>query len=656
FGATPKTGGTKLNWQSPANKAFPNQTLVTSSAPKNTTYINELLIKAEEKDLHKSRAWEVMLHYKPSSFLNKNATDAPVESLVDDPLFFLSKSGKTNPWSELSAMIDASFEDASLGDEHAQCRFIGRFTWLKKALDIDPKELPAVECKAFDEKMAEMKPRSAVLVFSDAHVNSPASMFGHTLLRIDSVRESKLLSHAANYSADATDTNGLIYTYKGLAGYYKGYFSILPYYEKVKEYSNNDQRDMWEYHLDFSKEEVMRIMMHLWEIKNLFTYYYFFDENCSYTLLFLLENARPSLRLTEQFNLSAIPVDTLRSVKESGIITKTVYRPSLATTINSLAKGLSSKELKTVKNITSGKIKPKDVVADKTLTEDALITTLDLSAEFLQYQYSKKKVLKEDYTPRFLSTLRARGALGKKRSKLYDVTPPTDPILGHPVKKFSIGIGAKNNLAFTELKFRPAYHELLDPPEGFIKGSQIKVYSLDLRIYPERNRVKINEVNLINILSLTPRGKFFKPLSWKINSGFKQRNFLKLDSDGKRSLDDHMIYGLNAGAALVYDTLIGMPYIMAEADLVLGKRFDENHSLAVGTTLGVITQVTKKWKSHILVRALFYELGENHEAFEGTLKQSFSFDRKTSLLLEVKRERIFELYSTEAALSLNLYF
>ena len=74
------------------------------------------------------------------------------------------------------------------------------------------------------------------MVFASAHMSAPASMFGHTFLRVDSAYESPLLSYAVNYAATINRSDGgIAYAFKGIFGFYPGYYSILPYYEKVRE-------------------------------------------------------------------------------------------------------------------------------------------------------------------------------------------------------------------------------------------------------------------------------------------------------------------------------------------------------------------------------------------------------------------------------------
>jgi hypothetical protein len=50
--------------------------------------------------------------------------------------------------------------------------------------------------------------------------------------------------------------------------------------------------------LDLTPVEIDRLLRHAWELQGIYARYFFFDENCSFNLLYLLDVARPSLRLT----------------------------------------------------------------------------------------------------------------------------------------------------------------------------------------------------------------------------------------------------------------------------------------------------------------------------------------------------------------------
>ncbi|NIQ11965.1 MAG: DUF4105 domain-containing protein, partial [candidate division Zixibacteria bacterium] len=63
-----------------------------------------------------------------------------------------------------------------------------------------------------------------------------------------------------------------------------------------------------------------RMFMHVWELEKIYSHYFFFDENCAFQLLFLFDAARPSLRLVDQARPWVIPVDTIRLLAKSGVI------------------------------------------------------------------------------------------------------------------------------------------------------------------------------------------------------------------------------------------------------------------------------------------------------------------------------------------------
>ena len=149
--------------------------------------VHEYQKKADDLHLADERYWHLLLHFTGK------------ESEIDDPKFFFTKNGKTDPQRELHATIDAFYNETTLDDNSSACRFPARLEWLKEKLEL--KDLPIVTCKKYDEIVKKLDPKSVTLVFPAAHINSPASMFGHTFLRINSSYNSKLLSYAINYSA-----------------------------------------------------------------------------------------------------------------------------------------------------------------------------------------------------------------------------------------------------------------------------------------------------------------------------------------------------------------------------------------------------------------------------------------------------------------------
>ena len=613
------------------------------AAETDTSYSSALITAAREKALSGDHYWDVLLHYKRAG--------AGRKSLVDDPKFFLAPRGRTDPEAELEATIISFFKPEAGDEEHPQCRFVARYAWLKDQLNIDETDLLPVACPKLDEALSGIKLKSAVLVFPAAHGNGPASMFGHTLIRIDSSFRSDLLAHAVNYAAKAEDSNGFVYAFKGIFGYYKGFYAILPYYEKVKEYNGMEHRDMWEYSLNLSEGEIRRMVLHIWELKDVHSNYYFFDENCSFDLLFLLEAARPSARLTDMFwermRFWVIPVDTIRAVRDSGMIAEVKYRPSQATRILAIASKLEPAEQQLALDIAENKELPRTAV-DAGETPENAKKILNLSAEYLQYRYSTRKLAKEEYLKLFLPVLQARSLLGSAADDADNIKPPVQPEQGHLPGKASAAMGYQARSLFTELEWRAAYHDLLDRADGYVEGAAINFFDLSARYYFKEDRARLQSVNLIDIVSISPRDRFFKPVSWKMLTGFNRA----LLPGGEESL----VYRINPGGGLAYRLGGGgFSYFFIESDLNLSNKFKDRFSFGIGPSAGFLAAVTDAWKLDLSAQSLYYELGERRRSARVSFEQNFRLTTNSGLRLSATRQKSSDIYQSEVKLTWNFY-
>lgn len=608
-------------------------------------YLDALISAAEGKKLFSDPYWDILVHYQPDG-------DGK-ESLVDDPAFFLSPHGKTDPTAELRATIEGLFSDPASGDEHPQCRFVARAAWLKEQLEIDEQRLPAARCAKYEEAMANITMRSATLAFPAAHGNGPASMFGHTLIRIDSPFQSDLLSYAVNYAAKSDDSSGFVYTFKGIFGLFRGYYSILPYYKKVNEYNQIEHRDIWEYSLNLTEREVRRMVMHIWELRNVYSDYYFFTENCSFNLLYLLEAARPSARLADRFRgrvrFWVIPSDTVRVVVDAGLVDRVAYRPSLATRIETLKSGMNSDDQRTTLAVVNDEAAAAGLVGSE-LSDERKRRVLDLAAEVVQYRYSRKYISRDEYLKQFLAVLNARSAVGGTGTDpAAAAVAPTSPDRGHLPGRIGAGLGQRGREYFAEFSWRPAYHDLLDPPQGYVKGAQINFFDIRGRVYADEGSAKLHSFRVLDIVSLAPRDRFFKPVSWKVLVGFDRS---VLDDD-----KDHLVFRLSPGGGAAYDSRIfGLSYVMLDSDLQLSGAIDHGWSAGVGGSVGIFRPITAAWNVNLSGKALFYPLGDQHRSLSGLFRQSVTLGTNASVEMTVQREKTYNHYRTDAVVSVNFYY
>ena len=122
-----------------------------------------------------------------STALQRNLFGAGFTSMQDDPGFFMAPTGKTDPQAELAATLAQFFSDEMVGrsKQPAQCAFVARYHWLKEKLHFDERRLPPQPCERFTRWFNEFNAQSISVIFPTGFMNNPASMFGHTFLRID---------------------------------------------------------------------------------------------------------------------------------------------------------------------------------------------------------------------------------------------------------------------------------------------------------------------------------------------------------------------------------------------------------------------------------------------------------------------------------------
>ena len=546
---------------------------------------NHYINKANTLDLSNKPYWHLLLH------MNNHVSE------IDDARFFLAEDGKTNPMSELEATLHSLLNETNFDDNATACLFPARTRWLKKELNI--KALPEVTCREYTKVLKRLDPKSATIVFPAAHINSPASMFGHTFLRINSSYDSKLLSYAVNYAADAnTETeNGVIFAMKGLLGGYLGRYSLLPYYDKLKEYRDTEQRDIWEYDLNLSEGEIQRMVEHIWELHDASSFYYFFTQNCSYNILWLLEVARPTLELRDKFNLAVIPLETIHIVNEANLITQYHFRASKRSVLLRYEDLLHKENSYLPRALIVSKIKSKTIIEDQNISMQQKMYILEAAIEFLEYSFTKSEIDKEKYLALFheFSQLRASLGTGKK----LVVKTPANPIESHRSIKVSSGFGVREHKKIGFLGLRAAYHSLQDNSFGFLRGTQIEFLDLDLS-YLEHS-LQVEDATILSIMSLAQRSEFFDVFSWRTKFAF-DRNYINDNSNFIASIGGGLSWGNDFG--YIYTLVDPMFYIQSSV------------ISALGVSLGAAIDTSRYMNTNIEFTSRYYDNGKQQYLVE----------------------------------------
>ncbi len=631
---------------------------ITHRSILNQSALDEFVAKARDKKIWLQPEWRVLMHFTPTSFGLKKS------SLVDDPAFFLSNSGKESLQAELEATLLALFSSARDDNDSPACRFPARLAWLRKALGIDKTTLPERQCSHLNKWLRTLDADGLTLIFPVSVLNSPASMFGHTFLRLDRKAEKKpdLLAWAVNFAAHADQERGFSFAYNGVFGGYPGRFTLARYYQRVKAYSDIESRDIWEYQLNYSPGEVDFMLRHLWELLPVYFDYYFIDENCSYQLLALLEAARPSLSLTQGFNWGVTPADTVRALtKVPGLVEQVNYRPSLRQNVNARAEAIGFANQQIAKALATGEQKLSDDLF-KSKPEREQVKILELAAEYQAYleASSNKKqdvfdVADADESQREQRASRQYQLLAARSEITLELPPPSikkplyRPEQGHGGRRLGLHYGSDDSDQYLQFDFRWAYHDLYDPDSGFIKGAELEFLKPSIRFYPDDNNWKVEALDFVGIVSAPARNYFIRPFSWKASASLKRYDF---DNDERPLLGDFKL-----GAGLSYQ--LGMytqASIFADTQFLVGDEFDHDSALGFGASAEVIYTITNVWKGGVYTGAMQYVEGVSQTAYQFGGRLRLSVDQDSAALLELATKREFSGSFLQAQLSWQVYF
>lgn len=500
--------------------------LSSGFANADTSYLDQLITKAQSEKAYNEVGWKKILF----------------SNLFDDPEFYLAGIQNRGDYQmEMIATLKALLSDQPIKIKnqlrHAQCYFPARFEYLKRRLQIDLKKVPHPDCPSTDKFKKFANYTGISLVFSNYFANNPASMFGHTLLRLHRSGPSEevgLLDDAANFAANIQVMNPLTYPFKGLMGFFPGRFALLPYSSKIQEYNNYESRDLWEYELNYSPDESYRLALSLWEGAFFWMDYFYLDENCSYMMLALLETSKPELDLIGDFHLYAIPSDTVKTVtRQKGLVRQVRFKASAQTRYLERADALKPHEQKIFLDIV-GRFKEHfdkeefhQRLNDPRCDQDCQIRILDATIEYIDFSEKKISTKKlQHYQKLRPGVLLARSKISRPSPALTYRPESSRPDLGPRSSMLDFSSGwSQHGLNHSELRWRPAHHEIGSNALGYSDQLQIQILDLLLAHDEDLKKYYVKRWTPLELTSLGKHELGLSPWSWRLELLYsKDRN------------------------------------------------------------------------------------------------------------------------------------
>lgn len=262
-----------------------------------------IFIFAKDTSLYENKTWKNLLHL-----------DIENKPSINTSTFLLSYDNFSSK-NELEKTIKA-FKS----DKKYICKYPARYLWLSKNMNLEIKKFDLRSCNDFTKYIDNTTPNSISLVFVSEDVKNPSSMMGHIFFKLDGVNyKNENVQNSVSFFT-IIDTFNLPYlaiqsTLLGM----KGYFILKPYSKQIAQYTKNKNRNIWEYTLDLSDDEIKLLSYHFWELKDIDITYYFTGYNCA-TIVDEMLNIVSKSSSNNSFALWVSPKDVIKKAANHNLI------------------------------------------------------------------------------------------------------------------------------------------------------------------------------------------------------------------------------------------------------------------------------------------------------------------------------------------------
>lgn len=453
--------------------------------------------------------WKKLLHFSPRLF-------GPARSDIISKDFFLAPNGASDPEAELAATVEGLTNTPEV-----YCRFPARRMWLESHGYSFAKR----DCPEFEQWTRGHGVRSVSLIFASGFLGNPASFFGHPLLKFNFKDERSpldLLDTAINYGAfTPPDVGPLPYAIKGIFGGYEAGFTSVDFFFHKNNYSELELRDMWEYELALSAQQVNELVAHVWELTDAKIPYYFLSDNCAYRMGDLLE-----LVVERQLNPRGVPYSIpstlFHKLHDYGLVKEVKLIKSRQTRLREKVLSLNNLEHTELRLITED-INNLSSDSYNELDTNQRSRVLESAMDYFSYrQVLDEKGTAKEHKRR---VLQARLALPPKVQEWQSQSqrPPHEsqkPVLtqlgGFHSERFGRG---------ASLRIRPVFYDLVSPDSGRPALSSLGLF--DLEINATEEQVWLKTFNLISVenLNISKTGLYGDGgYAWRFKVGADQIN------------------------------------------------------------------------------------------------------------------------------------
>lgn len=393
------------------------------------------------------------------------------------------------------------------------CRFPARYFLLQTYHLVS--ELNLSSCEELGTFLKAAPLDHLYLVFASESLSNPASIVGHTFLKISGINHRNIqVDHSLSFFTRMNDVNPVSLLWQSFITGKEGYYALAPYHETLNYYLFSEGRNVWEYEIKLSEVDKKLIHYYLFELKNIKLKYFFHGYNCSSLNQAVVAVAYPEMN--KAGFLWVTPLNLIHFLKEKDLIESSNVNYSNTWLIKKL---VHRHTFPFDISMNTGEVLNQSFSPDNSLPNKENYLQYRLLKAKNGYEYENNLIdLKTWSTQLEKIETQFSSVKSSYNLDLSNVSSPSETIKETQIQYSLI---YKTSQFFHAFRFLPTSHEVINNLKGFSFESEVKLLDTQIIYDPESSHHKLNYIDIFSVKSFQEHDKITSGLSGGFTFGFR---------------------------------------------------------------------------------------------------------------------------------------
>ncbi len=376
-------------------------------------------------------------------------------------------------------------------DPYLFCKFPARAFLLSQKGLISVKDFSL--CPELQEFFNKAPFEKLSIVFAGESLTQPASIMGHSFLKLTGQNKKNIkLDHTISFFTRMDDVNPLQLVIQSFITGKNGFYALGPFGDSIDYYIKSEGRNLWEYELSLTQEQLIFFKYYLFELKNIKFKYYFHAFNCATLIKNILAVVYPEVQTAG--HLWVTPLDLVKALKQSDRVVERRIYPS------------SSWIIKQLNQVPGYKLNANLDSNKSYISEEEKAYTYHYIKAYQDYLLENNKIDREQFNARIQDINRKFNDYEKYDQMSFENLPGPERTVSDSQIAFSAY--RYKSTSMYGLYLLPLSHEIVNDLTGYAFESEVRLFGIDL-LLSESDELKVNTIDVFKVASY----KYHDPLT-----------------------------------------------------------------------------------------------------------------------------------------------